>query len=286
MEHRLLFEVRHLTNYIYSAPVFLEPHVVRLKPFTDAGQRLERFSLRVHPVPAGMNEVLEFEGNAATICWFDGMTPGLSIETKAVVATSRPNPFEYLSTGRAHLPYRYGAGIASESAPYATPTGHADVVRLSEQIAAGVGSDANAFLPATAEAVRRRCRLIIRPEGDPMPSWQTLALGEGSCRDLAVVFMDLCRSQGFAARFVSGYRAVLGEGEQDLHAWAEAYLDGGGWRGFDPTAGLAVGEDHIAIARAAHPLNAAPVTGSYRGSAEATLESIVTITLHDGPGTP
>ncbi len=278
----MLFEIRHHTNYIYSMPVFLEPHVVRLKPFTDAGQRLEQFSLQVHPEPAGMNEVLELEGNAATICWFEGMTSSLSMTTTAVVATSRPNPFEYLSTGHAFLPYRYGAEIASVAAPYAEPSRHPNVVGLSEQIAASVGGDANAFLSAAADVVRQRCRLIIRPDGDPMPSWQTLALGEGSCRDLAVVFMDICRSQGFAARFVSGYHAVLDAGEQDLHAWAEAYLDGGGWRGFDPTTGLAVGEDHIAIARAAHPVNAAPVTGNYRGSAEARLENTVTITLHGG----
>jgi hypothetical protein len=35
--------------------------------------------------------------------------------------------------------------------------------------------------------------------------------------------------------------------------WAEVYVDGGGWRGFDPTTGLAVGDNHIAVARA-HPL--------------------------------
>ncbi|MEO0770789.1 MAG: 4Fe-4S binding protein, partial [Cyanobacteria bacterium J06649_4] len=38
------------------------------------------------------------------------------------------------------------------------------------------------------------------------------------------------------------------DSNHDLHAWAEVYIPGGGWRGFDPTLGLAVGDRHIAIA--------------------------------------
>jgi transglutaminase-like putative cysteine protease len=51
--------------------------------------------------------------------------------------------------------------------------------------------------------------------------------------------MAAARSQGFAARFVSGYLYGAEEDDgNDLHAWAEVYVPGGGWRGFDPTAGL------------------------------------------------
>src|SRR5262249_17936328 len=89
---------------------------------------------------------------------------------------------------------------------------------------------------------------------------------QGACRDLAVLFIDACRCLGIAARFVSGYQEGYGStAKQDLHAWAEVYLPGAGWRGYDPTHGLAVADRHGAVAAAPDPLNAAPVTATYRG---------------------
>jgi transglutaminase-like putative cysteine protease len=76
---------------------------------------------------------------------------------------------------------------------------------------------------------------------------------------------------------VSGYAHVDGAAEQEFHAWAEAYLPGGGWRGYDPTLGLAVADRHVAVAAAAEPAGAAAVSGTYRGSAVATLENVVDI---------
>jgi transglutaminase-like putative cysteine protease len=33
-----------------------------------------------------------------------------------------------------------------------------------------------------------------------------------------------------------------------MHAWAEVYLEGGGWREYDPSSDLAVGKGHVAVA--------------------------------------
>src|SRR5690606_27947417 len=89
------------------------------------------------------------------------------------------------------------------------------------------------------------------------------AEGKGACRDLAMLFIDACRSQGLAARFVSGYAwQDAAQAEHDLHAWAEVYLPGGGWRGFDPSTGLATADHHIAVAACAVPDGAAPTTGT------------------------
>jgi transglutaminase-like putative cysteine protease len=84
---------------------------------------------------------------------------------------------------------------------------------------------------------------------------------------LAALFIDVCRALGIAARFVSGYEEsdALRDGGE-LHAWAEVYIPGAGWRGYDPSRGLAVAQSHVAVAAAATAAGTAPVTGTFRGS--------------------
>jgi len=82
-----------------------------------------------------------------------------------------------------------------------------------------------------------------------------------------VLFIAICRIQGIAARFVSGYQAHAETPRERryLHAWAEVYISGGGWRGYDPSHGSAVTNAHVAVAASCLPAGAMPVDGSYFG---------------------
>jgi transglutaminase-like putative cysteine protease len=79
--------------------------------------------------------------------------------------------------------------------------------------------------------------------------------------------MEACRHLGLASRFVSGYLDTLlnDDSNGSTHAWAEVYLPGAGWKGFDPTSGEVTGNRHIATAVARHPEAVPPVAGSYLG---------------------
>jgi transglutaminase-like putative cysteine protease len=92
--------------------------------------------------------------------------------------------------------------------------------------------------------------------------------------------MEAARRFGLAARFVSGYLnsppSALNFGA--THAWAEVFLPGAGWKGFDPTIGAIVGADHIAVAVARLPESVPPVAGSFRGPPGSTLDVGVWVT--------
>jgi transglutaminase-like putative cysteine protease len=141
--------------------------------------------------------------------------------------------------------------------------------------------ETTAFLTKFVLLIYEQFDKIARETGAPLAPDETLARRRGACRDLAVLFMEGCRAVGLAARFVSGYMwsEELTE-KHNLHAWVEVFIPGGGWRGFDPSTGLAVTERHIAIATAANPFDAAPISGAFRGHrAYSKLEYDVSIDL-------
>ena len=114
--------------------------------------------------------------------------------------------------------------------------------------------------------IQERVNYTQRHHGPPWPAGRTLRERVGSCRDLAVLMIECCRCIGLPARFVSGYHLVEPKPDRyDLHAWAEVYLPGAGWRGFDPSGIGAVDERYIPLASSSNPELTAAVSGSFSG---------------------
>jgi transglutaminase-like putative cysteine protease len=286
------FTGTHRTTYTYSAPVFLHPHKIRLRPRSDAGQYLREYSLNITPKPDGMTEALDAWGNNVSWVWFSGQHETLEITIRFVVDRVRLNPFDFIvpTIEGATLPPAYPSDERAALQPYFSSEPGPRVRRLAEEVAEQAGGQVVDFATALAERLHENGKMIVRPEGAPMRGQETLAACEGSCRDIAVVYIEACRHVGIASRFVSGYVERHVEGEpRELHAWAGVYVPGAGWRGFDPTQGLAVSTGHITLATAASPSGAAPVTGSFIGDngVEATLDSHIELEIEgNGVATP
>ena len=118
------------------------------------------------------------------------------------------------------------------------------------------------------ETVHRQIGYQLREEKGVQRPLETLAKGTGSCRDMATLLMEACRALGIAARFSSGYLDCPASlaGRASTHAWAEVYLPGRGWTGFDPTLGERTGAKHIAIGMSNHPRGVMPISGRFFGS--------------------
>ncbi len=289
----MLLSIRHHLRYVYGRPVFLEPMTLRLTPKQDCCQQLLFHSLRLEAEPAGRSSIQEADGSGALVCWFTEERDQLDITMEARVRTLRTNPFDWIITfaPAQRLPARYPAAEASALAAYLIPPRGASlqaqlglgpgagegsvaawaagsVAAWAAEQAAAVDQDTAAFLIQLADRIHHDFQHVGRFEGEPMAPEQTLAGRSGACRDTAMLFVAACRSQGLAARFVSGYSIHHPPevSEHELHAWAEVYLPGAGWRGYDPSLGLAVADGHLVLATAPDHRLAAPVTGTYRGT--------------------
>jgi transglutaminase-like putative cysteine protease len=265
----VFLEITHTTAYSFSGPVFLEPHTFRLRPRCDGSQHLIRFDLRIEPKPVGLSECLDIEGNCAVHAWFDGLTESLHVKTRCEVETLRKNPFDYIIHPPVdRLPAKYLEDLHLSVTPYCLRDSSDDAItQFANSIADEVDRQTIPFLAALSTRIFQTCEVMVREEGGPQTARATLAQQRGACRDLAVLFIDACRALGLGARFVSGYQQ--GDPDQDrrdLHAWAEVYLPGGGWRGYDPTHGLAVADRYVTVAAGRQPALAAPITGTFRGS--------------------
>lgn len=279
----MIVTIRHTTEYHFSRPVFFEPHQLRFQPRNDPAQRLLRFDLEIEPTPAGTTQALDTDGNVLTMAWFSNVHERMTLRANSEVETLRENPFDYLLTPQnRRLPIGYqpweSAQLAAACRRVAVPAQSDPVRELAEQIREAASGDLVSFLTRLSTTIYDRIRVIHRDSGPPWPAATTFEQRQGSCRDLAVLFIDACRVVGLAARFVSGYQVGFESEDLELHAWAEAYLPSAGWRGYDPTHGLAVADRHIVIAAAADPHHAAPVTATYRGNdVEADLHAEVLI---------
>ena len=266
----MFFTVTHTTTYSFSRPVFLEPHAIRLRPRSDGSQRLIRFELTLEPRPAGLSECLDLDGNCVVHAWFDGLAESLQVKTRCEVETLRRNAFDYIVSPPSanRLPLEYPTDLRLPLRPYCSRDGSDKPVRqFANSIADEVDRQTLPFLTALNRRVFEMCKVVTREEGGPQAPGATLTQQRGACRDLAVLFIDACRALGLGARFVSGYQQGDPDQERrDLHAWAEVYLPGGGWRAYDPTHGLAVADRHVAVAAGIHPALAAPIIGTFRGT--------------------
>ena len=267
----MIFKIQHTTQYTYNKPVFLEPQTIRLKPRNNASQKLIKYNLSIKPEPVGTTTVSDPEGNEITHAWFQKTTKILTIQSEFKAETLLENPFNYILIDDTvnKLPLIYPETYREQLAPYIyTSTSIKEsVAAFAQSVRKEADHQTLPFLTALNQKIFTNFKTVIRDTGDPMPAEQTLQSQKAACRDLAVLFMECTRNSGIASRFVSGYQ----KGNQDtdkryMHAWAEVYIPGGGWRGYDPTTGLAVADQHIALATSAKPELAAPVTGTLRSS--------------------
>lgn len=267
--HRL--KITHLTEYRFSQPVTLQPHTLLLRPREGPELHIESSVLTISPAHnvKWRRDVLD---NAAADVDFLEAAQTLSISSEVVIQHYAGAPLDFLVEYYAvHYPFHYAPQDRVDLFPYLQPVYPNDetAVRnwLSQLGLQQPAMQTYALLDFLSRTIASQFSYTVREEPGVQTPAQTLAWSRGSCRDFAALFVETCRYLGLASRFVSGYSHIptTEHWSATTHAWAEVYLPGPGWKGFDPTSGELTGSHHIPVAVARHPEVVPPVSGSFVG---------------------
>lgn len=269
--------IRHKTVYAFEPAALKLALRLRLWPSLHQAQKTLAWKVSVNGKP--VKSLLTDDFGDETGQWHShGEVEGVEIVAEGVVETA-----EAAGVVR-------GLGRQRASGVFLRDTGLTEpddaICELAATAAAACGDDGTlATLHALSKAVREAVDYKPGVTAADTTAARALALGSGVCQDHAHVFISASRSLGIPARYVSGYLLATPDDEgvdehgeiHETHAWAEAFVDGLGWVGFDAANQVCPTERYVRLVGGLDARDAAPIRGSITGQVDETLEAEVRI---------
>jgi len=281
-----ILSITHVTTYHYHQPVAFGEHRMMLRPRDDDDQEVIHSEIEITPRPTQLAWTRDIFGNHVAIADFAGRAAELRFVSNIRLRHATAG---FRATDIADFARTYPFAYAAEDWPalerFARPPHpHRELDRWS---AAFFGKDGSAdtykLLVDMTRTIRRTFEHAARHEKGIQTPVQTLHLGRGSCRDLAMLMIAVLRARGIAARFVSGYLHLPDDDDDgdvaggNTHAWVQVYVPGPGWVDFDPSGGVVGNQNLIRVAVAHHPREAIPLQGTWFGAASDHLAMKVAV---------
>lgn len=253
--------VRHITTYAYDAPQSWGLLRLRLTPRSHRFQRVLSWSVTLE----GARRELGYEDHHRNLVDLASLEPGVStviIRCEGEVEVTDNAGVLGSQGGFAPL------WLFLRETPRTRP-GPACSALVSRVMAAESETlnRLHALTRALAEGI------VFAPGATDVASTgeEALAHGRGVCQDHAHAFLACARAMGVPARYVSGYLLMDRIEQEASHAWAEAWIEGLGWVGFDPANCICPDHRYIRLATGLDYGEASPVSGSRRGTGDESL---------------
>lgn len=256
----------HETKYRYATPANYSIQYLRLSPQPTPQQRVLDWQL---DLPAPARAFVDGFGNTAHVLVIDKLHEEIRIRARGEVEVddalmtlpdSGPN--------RPDLFMRSTALTAQDDA----------IMHFSDGFRRQTANNRAAAVEALMTAVREKVEYRKGVTEVTTTAARAFARGAGVCQDHAHVFVACCRHLNIPARYVSGYLAPSELAAPDgaprqlaSHAWAEAWIDGVGWQGFDVANQVRARGRHVRLAVGLDYLDACPVRGFHRGGSGESL---------------
>lgn len=261
--------IRYQAVYSYDEPASLSPHLARIFPRTDLHVKIERTAFATHPT-ADVQWRRDLSDNLIAYCFFPEPVQELPFELELDLDVRERNPFHFLLESRGlKIPCGYSDDERAILSTFLQPE---STVSLPAPLAPAGPRPTIETLVGLNRWIHENLSYERRDDGDPFHPQETLERGAGSCRDFGVLFAEVLRINGVAARLASGFVWEGDKKEEDrraesaMHAWVEAYLPGAGWIGLDPTNGVLCDHHFVTTAVGLRHADVSPIAGTYYGN--------------------
>jgi transglutaminase-like putative cysteine protease len=265
----MIIKVDHVTRYRYAAPVRGVVQSHRLTPSVFDGQRTLSWSVTVSDGLKGGS----FRDGAGD--WVQAWSVLGPVEEIVVSVQGTVETTDLTGVLRGHRESAPPKAYLRDTLPTRVDTALVELARsaagdltagldLAHRLSAAVAG-AIAYRPGTTDARTTAA--------------EALAQGEGVCQDHAHALIACARLLEIPARYVSGYLLAGGDDtpHEAAHAWAELWVAGLGWIGFDPANECCPDDRYIRLGSGFDAQDAAPIRGSARGTGEESLDVAVAV---------
>lgn len=261
------YKITHTTQYKYTDKVGLSYNEARLMPRHCPNQQVISSKLSIDPYAADFRIRDDFFGNQ--VAYFSIQQAHKEFSVTAVSEVQLTENFVQLDFYQ-DLAWETVREMLSQHSPAVKQS--SDLLEARQYTIDSPLIETNTPLAEYAQASFSQARSITDAVNDLMqriyhdftfdPDFTTLAtpLSEvllhrrGVCQDFAHLAIGCIRSQGLAARYVSGYIETLPApgaskmiGADASHAWFAVYIPEKGWIDFDPTNNLLPNTQHITL---------------------------------------
>ncbi len=312
----ITYDITHTTTYRYAKTVRFGEHRVMFRPRDSHDLRVLATDMQVSP-HAEIRLIQDPHSNSVALVQPLVPATELKIVCSFTIEHAHTNNLELpLAASAEFFPFAYSVEDRFDLEQYLRPHYDDPEGQLTAWARQFIRTDGPTgtrdLLVAMNQHIRDEFEYASRDEEGTQSPLRTLELGNGSCRDFALLMMEAARRLGVATRFVSGYlydpaldasaetlhatgpdvvadpkgpvaaspAATVGTvGAGATHAWLQAYLPGAGWVPFDPTNNLLGGSQLLRVGVARDPKQAAPIAGSWFGPPDAYLGMDVVVNV-------
>ena len=283
-----LYDVVHSTEYTYENEVEHSTHSFRLMPVEDTVQEVMNCALSL----SAEGQEMRFEdvfGNQTIHYSINRPYKKLTVSCRSLVKIYGRAQDDFSPEKRQHfIPLALMPWQQVMMEPYLRPP-ELPETQIQELLVYAMGfAERNGrhlmdTLNDINQTIYRDFRYVPGATTVRSTPFDVYAGREGVCQDFANLFICLARLLGVPARYRVGYIFTGANYENKIqsdasHAWVEIYIPYLGWRGFDPTNGILVAQDHIRVACGRSYLDATPTAGTiFRGGGKETLRVQVTM---------
>ena len=265
-------KLRHETRYDYAEPARGAIQILRLTPRNHATQFVHRWRVEID-ADCRLERDEDAYGNITHTFSIDGPIDKMRILVEGEIDIGGDDSVIRGALERFPLSY----WVSDTALTTANPAIREFAADLSSQD----GGDVLAFLHRLTVTIYTDFGFVPGSTHTGTSAIDAFTHRSGVCQDYAHIFVAAARSLGVPARYVGGYYLRTDDIHQDAgHAWAEAYVSGLGWVGFDPAHGLSTDRRYIRVAIGRDYLEAAPIRGARLGGSGETLG--VNVTLSEG----